>query len=194
MTPLPDIVYHAPCLHLAPASDLWSESTTADSPLRFSYAPIGWSSGPAAWLDGAEGARSSKAPTTSTLSHPRSIHRYANPGTTPSKTSLYTREIGLNHVVTPGWHAPPAFLLTGAAWHRLIRVQDYARERTRFPTGLPRYDLRVMANTLNLRLDYPPPFGCTQQWRQRVRFAWMDHSTWADHAPEELMYLLQGRG
>ena len=47
-----------------------------------------------------------------------------------------------------------------------------------------------MANTLSLRLDYPPPFCCTQQWRQRVRFAWMDHSTWADHAPEELMYLL----
>ena len=72
---------------------------------------------------------------------------------------LYTPDLGISHLAAPGRHAPPRFLLTGAAWFRLSQVHAFIR---RHPSGdllrggLSMPDRLALARTLHLHLDYPP--------------------------------------
>ena len=72
---------------------------------------------------------------------------------------FYTRDIGISHVVEPGRHAPPRFLLTGPAWFRLFNVREFIRHNSDPRGGLPAADLRALARMLHLHLDYPPIAG-----------------------------------
>ena len=68
-------------------------------------------------------------------------------------------------MVEPGFHAPPAFLLTGPAWFRLFNVEEFVRHSADPNGRRPAVDLRTLARLLHPRLDYPPLRGLA--WRPR---------------------------
>ena len=78
---------------------------------------------------------------------------------------IFNGELGLSHVVSPGHHVPPRFLLTGAAWARLYHVREHIRARARFSRSalgstfvrgdLPSRDRLMLTRCLHTFLDYP---------------------------------------
>ena len=78
---------------------------------------------------------------------------------------VFNGELGLGHIVAPGRHIPPRFLLTGAAWARLYHVREHIRGTAQASLWTPGHPFRrgdlwwrdrhALCRCLHHFLDYP---------------------------------------